>query len=138
MQVGRPRKTTKELEVNGTLKAHPEIARARENEPIPTGEIGSPPEKSLAENKADELKEIWIELSAIVAPGVLTNMDRIALEGACLTLYEIRHSDRYSSSMHSTLISYLSRMGMTPADRSRVNVGNKPKGNKFTQQKEWN
>ena len=141
--MARPRKSTKQKEVAGAFKHDPQ--RRPENEPVPTGDIGLPPEHF---GEAQQL--IWFEIIGLVPDGVLTNMDRIALEGACATLECIREISRgaivigdkgvairFSSAMHQTLISYLSRMGMTPADRSRVNVGSKPESSKFDK-KEWN
>ena len=131
----RPRKPTKLKELSGSYKTHKN--RRPENEPQPKGEIGSPPESSASKDRKEEIAAIWVEMKAVIADGVMTDMDRPALELLCNTLYEIRHAEKFSSAMYQTAVSLLSRFGMTPADRSRVNTGSKPEGNKF-EKKEYN
>lgn len=89
------------------------------NEPKPTGELGDPP-KSL---KADE-KEAWFELASLIPPGVAANTDRWHVEETvCLMALSRRLravGQRMTAAEGSQLISNLGKMGMNPADRSRV------------------
>lgn len=48
------------------------------NEPVPSGEIGDPPDHLAAEAQAK-----WREIVASAAPGLLTLIDRSALEAFC-------------------------------------------------------
>jgi hypothetical protein len=53
--------------------------------------------------------------------GVLTNADRKHVELACRLLYRIR-KEQAKSGDYSRLDVLLGKMGMNPADRSKVNV----------------
>ena len=116
MGMARPRTPTKTLETRGAFKKHPE--RLRENEPQPMGPIGDPP--SCLTKKQ---KEIWYELVANTASGVLTNMDRPILEVATRLLHTMRkRSAQLTASDFAQLRGTLGQLGMTPADRSRVTI----------------
>jgi phage terminase small subunit len=115
--MARPRKPTAELERAGGFDAHPERRRARENEPVPTGPLGDPPE-----HLTDGQKAIWHELAGQVPEGVLTIADRFLVEIVCRQMAKLRARKPLKAAEMNQIISCLSRMGLTPADRSRVGV----------------
>lgn len=105
-------------EARGSFLKHPERKRARSGEPKPAGKIGDPPEQL----KADE-KDCWSELVAI-NPNVLELRDRWHVEEtACLMALSRRLravGQRLKAAEQSQLMNNLAKMGMNPADRSRV------------------
>jgi hypothetical protein len=121
--MGRPRKPTHVLTLQGAFKKDPQ--RARPNEPKPAAQLGEPPKYF-----SDELVEIWHELDEMTVPGVLTVSDRWTVEVASQLMYQFRQSRTKESGQTMTgtelsqLNSCLSRMGLTPADRSKVGLSN--------------
>ena len=121
--MARPRTPTNILKLRGAGKKNPARMRERENEPKPDGGIGSAPE-----HLSDAQQQIWDELVDIIPPGVLGNTDRIWLERTSQLLDASRNRpDDWTSSKEKDLIQYLSRLGMSPADRSKVSVPKAPK-----------
>jgi hypothetical protein len=116
--MSRPRKPTATLEETGAFIKHPERKRQRSAEPIPTAPLGEPP---LHLGTAE--KVIWLELSEIIPPNVAKNSDRFAVE-MLVSLMATFRSGRASVGEMSQLASLLGRMGLTPADRSRIKTTN--------------
>lgn len=124
--MGRPRKPTAMHELNGSYDQHPERRAARALEPKPQGLFGGPPrcftvEGGCSEYTGTRLTAIWNEIVAEVPPGVLTIADRKHVELACRLLYRIR-KDQAKCVDYSCLDALLGKMGMNPADRSKVNI----------------
>lgn len=125
--MARPRKPTPLLELTGAFQKDPQ--RARPHEPKPAGPLGDPPEcfndepgleaKELLDRAA--LRAAWHELTGMVAAGVLTISDRWLVELACRTMQQVRKGAALAAE-RNLLLSCLSRMGLTPADRSRIAV----------------
>jgi hypothetical protein len=120
--MARPRTATAILQLKGSYKKHPE--RKRKNEPIPTGPLGDPP-KFLSKGE----KAAWLDLASIIPPGVLMNSDRWAVEIAVRIMAKVRDpkggiGGKFGASVGEVaqMNGLLSRMGMTPADRSKVGV----------------
>lgn len=118
----RPRKPTALLELNGAFRNHPERREGRKNEPHPDGPFGEPPVCL-----SDAEKEAWHELNSIAPRGVLTNADRPLAETYCRLMAKQRKDGiggRYglSTGELSQLIQCLIRMGLTPADRSKISI----------------
>jgi hypothetical protein len=112
----RPRTPTAKLAAKGSFLKHPERKRKRAREPKPTGSLGAPPRRlSVAQ------KEIWLELAALIPPGVAANCDRWAVELLACLMAKFR-SGRAKISEAKQIESLLGKMGMTPADRSRVSA----------------
>jgi hypothetical protein len=110
----QPRIPTAILQTRGAFEHDPARGRARANEPVPSGPLGDPPDRL----DRDE-REAWIELAAILPPGVAMNTDRWALEE--LVCLKVKCQRRIATAAErSELAKYLSKFGMTPADRSRV------------------
>ena len=124
--MGRSRKTTAHHELNGSYDKHPERRVARALEPKPQGLLGAPPrcftvEGGCSAYTSERLIGIWNEIVAEVPPGVLTMSDRKHVELACRLLFRIR-KDQAKSGDYSRLDVLLGKMGMNPADRSKVNI----------------
>jgi phage terminase small subunit len=118
--MGRPRKPTALLELNGTIAQRPAryAKQQRELEPQVDEPVGNPP-KYLT---ADEIK-IWRELKKTVS--WLTIVDRTNLECVCMLTAKLRNRTIKTQEM-SQLMAFLSKLGMTPADRSRIHMPTKP------------
>jgi hypothetical protein len=124
--MGRTRKTTQQHELSGSFDAHPERKAARALEPKPQGALGTAPKCFTVEGgcsayTSERLIAIWNEIVSEVPPGVLTISDRKHVELACRLLYRIR-KDQAKSGDYSRLDVLLGKMGMNPADRSKVNI----------------
>jgi len=115
----QPRVPTAIIKARGGFLRHPERARARANEPQPTGELGPPP-RHLANNE----REAWVYISRIIPPGVAKNSDRIAMEEIACLLAKCRTKGKRAvkAAERQLLKSYLAEFGMTPAARSRVSA----------------
>ena len=112
--MARPRKPTAVLELTGAFKKDPQ--RQRENEPRPAGPLGEEPL-----HFDEELKAIWRELVEMVPARVLTISDRWLIELACRTMQQVRKGTALAAE-RNLLLSCLSRMGLTPADRAKIAV----------------
>jgi len=115
--MGRPRKPTAVLELTGAFRKNPQRKRT---EPPATGPLGVPPEHFTGEQAV-----VWHELAAVCPPGVLTRADRVLVEIAVVLMLRFRKQGTYMRRGYfNLLVSVLSRMGMSPADRSRVGIVN--------------
>lgn len=112
--MGRNRTPTAVLEMRGAFVKHPERRKARANEPRPLGTIGEPPQHLSSEQSG-----AWRELVLHSAPGVLKNCDRFFLEVTASLLADLR-AGKLGARGVTQLIACLSKLGMTPADRSKV------------------
>lgn len=118
--MARPRKPTKVLQLNGGFRNRPARKEERAGEPIPSPNVGKPPAYFNATQK-----KIWHEIISSVPKGVITAMDRFALELVSMLLYDFRQSKkRKAMPQRSTDLGLLMRglmsMGLTPSDRSKV------------------
>lgn len=104
----------------------------RAGEPLPTEGIGPCPERL-----GPDIAEAWDYIVSCSAAGVLTSMDRIAMQLAAALLARLWASTRdpetkFEPKHHARLHALMASFGMTPADRSRVNVDRPPtRGNPF-------
>jgi hypothetical protein len=115
--MARPRTPTAIQELKGAFKKDPQ--RRRDQEPEHNGPLGAPPP-----GFDDELTAIWYELDGMVAARVLAKSDRWLVELACRTMRDVRKGQALASE-RNLLLSCLSRMGLTPADRSKIAVPQK-------------
>ncbi|MGF6526047.1 hypothetical protein [Variovorax sp. PvP013] len=127
--MARPRKPTNVHELRGTFKTHPERRAARANEPTPTGEIGAPPA-----HLSDAERACWIEVVGICHPGTLCNADRLIVEHAARVLNALRSRPLHLDvKLMVRLEAALGKLGLTPADRSKVPLLKSPTaGNPFS------
>lgn len=88
-----------------------------ENEPVPTGEIGDPPE-----HFRHAKKKIWREIVANSPPGVLKNSDRMTVELAAHLMDKLRNDEEgiLKASEYTLLLNVLAKLGMNPIDRTRI------------------
>lgn len=113
--MARPRTPTAKLEVAGAFKRNPQ--RKRAGEPVVTTPIGEPPKMNPGALAA------WHEIVAGAPEGVLTSADRISVEVAAHLLAEFRASPvEIPATKLVRLESLLGKFGMTPSDRSKLNI----------------
>ena len=110
----RPRKPTTLKVLKGTAQK----CRLNPREPIPNGPLGNAPR-----NFNDEQKAIWREIKAVSPEGVLSIADSFIVEMLVILLHEFRTDyANFTSGKLARLISILTRVGLTPADRSKISV----------------
>lgn len=124
--MARHKTPTNVLEASGAFKKNPN--RGRPKEPKVTKKLGKPPY-----TLSDSQLKAWKEIVTQAPGGVLTFADRINVEMASGLLAEYRMTQTdFSAAKMSRLQSILATFGMSPADRSRVEVEpEKEKGNEF-------
>lgn len=112
--MSRPRTPTKVLELRGTFKKHPERKAEREREPEPKGGLGKAP-ATLDEAERARWKEIakWCTW--------LTIADRPLVEITC-QLWMLARKRAAGPGELKQLVANLTRLGMTPSNRSKVKV----------------
>ena len=114
----RPRKPTAHLELTGAFKKDPQ--RKRVGEPKPDKPVGKPPVRlNEAERKA------WFEIARQCHPGVLTVMDRAALEIVACGVAWLWNNKDATVTDRKSILAMLGKFGMTPSDRSTLAI--KPK-----------
>ena len=112
--MARPRKPTAALELAGAFEHNPDRGRARENEPVPNGPMGDPPDYF------DELHAAQWRLMAAEAHW-LTSADAFMFEVAVkyMVRFKIGTTDSKSDSL---LINVLNKLGFGPAERSKISA----------------
>lgn len=120
--MARNRTATPVLQQRGSFEAHPERERERENEPQPKAGLGNPP-KTLSPGQI----QCWKELVDMAPPGVLMDSDAWTVEIASRVMCKLREGGDLPSAQWGVLISALAKMGLSPADRSKVIVAKPPK-----------
>lgn len=120
----RPKTPTNILEMKGAFKKNPQ--RRRTEEPKPEKPLGNPPCRL-----SPGVKKIWREIARQCAPGVLTIMDRQAMELASIALDRVRQCvDTYDDEGRPlitmtdirTAMTMLGKFGMTPSDRAGLGI----------------
>lgn len=103
--------------IRGAVKAHPE--RYQGEEPKNPNPLGDPPGhlNALA-------CRIWHEIDEHCIPGVLTQADRYIVELLAVLMSQFRQDpDEFTAAKMAHLRQGLGSLGMTPADRMRLNPG---------------
>jgi hypothetical protein len=112
-----PRKSLRELLESGTLQKNIGRYQARiaavANVISP---IGRAPNHLTAPEKA-----IWAELVKTAPPGLLMKNDRLIVEVAVKLVHRMRTSEPKSSEINA-LATVLSKLGMNPTDRVKMNL----------------
>ena len=135
--MSRPLTPTAILEQKGAFDHDPGRRAAREGEPQGRGPLGDPPEYFTPMQKS-----AWRELELLAPEGVLTGSDRVAVEMYSQLVARLR-GERYDDHGNADdgngyprplkaaevtqLLNLLGRFGMTPSDRVRLKVPDKPK-----------
>jgi len=117
-QMTGARKTTAELELNGSFKKHPERARGRPVDPPKVGKPGAAPKDWPA-----PLKQAWRDILKYSPPGVLCASDRLSVEAGARALAEMRTGDLKAIQEWRQ---WVAKFGMTPRDRASVAVAQAP------------
>lgn len=125
---GRPRTPTSLLLIQGAYAAHPERAAARKDEPAPKSGVGDAPKAMKV-----AARKCWDYLVEIAPEGVLGDSDRAYLEVAAelLALKRRVGVERMESAKLNRLETMLGKLGLNPADRSRVSIERRKPKNSF-------
>lgn len=101
---------------------------------MPAGPLGDPPEHFTRTQR-----EIWFELALQVPDGVLTVADRMMVEIYCGLVARHRggvnadgetvYPEVLKASEYELILKLLGRMGLTPADRSKIKAPTRDKQN---------
>ena len=113
--MARKNTPTSILEFKGAFKKDPQ--RERVGEPRPTKAIGKPPDRL----KGDALKA-WHEIIKQCHPGVITGMDRAALEVVATSFAYLWDNEKASTTERKAVLAMLGTFGMTPSDRANLSV----------------
>jgi hypothetical protein len=113
------KKTTRQLIMSGTLLNNPgrymNRATACDHK---AGPLGEPPSQMANIEKA-----IWHEIAANAGEGWLTASDRLLVELACRLTRRLRNPKAaILNSEMNTLANILSKLGMSPTDRTKVDA----------------
>lgn len=118
---GRPRRPTAILQLTGEAAKRPERMRKRANEPKPERPLGACPKRFGARQR--EVAAAWKFIAGCCPDGVLTEMDRPVVMQASALMAEFWAAPlEFPAAKHARLESVLSKLGMTPVDRSKVVV----------------
>lgn len=119
--MGGARLATNVLAMTGGYSSNPgKLAAQRRDEPAPKGDIGPPPAWFDGESAA-----VWIELVTTCHAGTLCAADRLYIEFAVGVVLQMRMAQkqrRFDASLAARYMAVLQKLGLTPADRSRVSV----------------
>ncbi len=113
--MSRPRTPTGILENKGAFLHDPQRGRDRADEPIPTADLPIEPPEFLSKFQ----KLVWTEFVALIPKGVAGDCDLPFIVTAVKLYAKVRRGSAKGIDV-SQLLVCLSRLGMTPADRSRV------------------
>ena len=124
----RPKKPSALLEASGAYRKDPQ--RRPKNEPVVKSPVGNCPD----EFNEDQRKR-WNQIVREAPPGVLTGADRMAV-----VQLSILTSEMFEKGLRGTMAvprmqlmnKLLGQFGMTPADRSKISLPDKPADNPFT------
>ncbi len=123
--MGRPRKPTNLLILSGVAKKNPKRLKEREGEPENVNPLGDPPKKlTVAERR------YWESIKQESIEGVLGEADRFAVAIASRLINKF-FTNTINGPELTQLIKLLSQFGMSPADRSKINIPTKKRKNIF-------
>lgn len=114
----RIRQATNILHLKGAIKHDPLRHEARKREPPSDVPLGDPPD-----HMSEELKVCWREIVDLAHAGTLCRADRMLIEHGANILFQLRENAWVCAA--PILVRWenvLAKLGMTPADRSRVQV----------------
>jgi phage terminase small subunit len=111
------RKTIEAHALSGSLLHNPKRYADRQTEPRPAAPIGNAPS-----HLSTSAKKVWKEISKNAPEGSLGCSDRLILEVVCVLTVAFREGKLIKASEVSQLINGLGRLGLTPADRAKLNV----------------
>lgn len=135
---GRPRQSTKLLELKGAFKKNPARARDRAQEGSDDRGVGDPPTTWDPESYTGaKLLVIWHRLIEEAPPGCITRRHRTSLMNACRLQLEIEGGGKVTPAMHSIMHRYLTAFGMTGESRlpGEAGKGTPPAGE--SEESDW-
>lgn len=110
--MSRPRTPSNILELKGAFEKNPQ--RRREDPKVEIG-LGAPPAYFDEDERA-----IWEEIAASAPAGVLARSDRLCIEMLVPLVLRLRRREPMKAAERAFMLSTLTRIGCTPADRSKV------------------
>lgn len=115
---GRPRQSTKLLELKGAFKKNPARARERAQEGRDDRGVGDPPAEFLNPHSPTSIAQlaIWNRLLEEAPPGCIMRRHRTDLTNACRLQYQMEHG-KATPAMHQMMHRYLTSFGMTGEGR---------------------
>lgn len=119
--MAKPRTPSNVLALKGAFAKNPSRGRDRADEPEPVGEIGDAPKHLTSEERA-----CWVELVLLCPVGVLCVNDRPFMEYAARVFASVRAPGPLDLKAGVRFEAIIGRLGMSPADRSKVSVIKKP------------
>jgi phage terminase small subunit len=126
----RPRLTIEQAELSGSSAKDPKRFATRKKSPKTQGPIGTAPTYFNA-----ALKKVWDEVSSSIPAGVAGGSDRLVIEMASRLMHQFRTDPEMSSAKVAILMNLLSRLGLDPQSRTKLQVdGAEEKNN---QADEW-
>lgn len=127
----RRRVSTNVLKARGSHLRHPERMRSRSTEPPYSGPLGDPPQ-----TLHPAYRSLWFELAVLVPEGVAEHSDRWTFEVLVCLMAKFRRREAKSGEV-SQLLNLLAKFGMTPSDRSRVQVPGSGSSNPQPPKDKW-
>lgn len=122
----RPRLATSILDARGSFKDHPERKRKRDGEPENMPELSKSPRGFTPQERA-----IWREFTKCMHKGAVFEPDRYIVELAVRLITKMRNNwDEMTAAEMGRLQGALGQLGMSPAERSKLNVLKKPESAK--------
>jgi phage terminase small subunit len=116
-----PRKSLAAHELSGAIKKNPARFVGRKDQPRSAAGIGAAPKHLTAEEKV-----VWRDVVKVSPKGVLTAADRLLLEVTCHLVVHFRSGAVIRASEVAMLLAALGRLGLSPADRAKLNVQPEP------------
>ncbi len=110
------RKSLSRLALTGSLKKNPGRYADRASAPA-LGPIGYCPKFLSAPERA-----IWRYIVKVAPPGALTSADAFTVELAAKLMHRVRTDAAAKASEVAVLISLLGKLGLTPADRAKLDL----------------
>jgi hypothetical protein len=117
--MGRLPQPTAMLDTKGSFIRHPEYKRPKE--PKPKSKLTKKAPACLS----DDQKLLWKELMTMLPPGVAFSSDKWALEDL-VKLKDQSRKNTISETGATRMLAYLGRFGLTPVDRTRIQVEAEP------------
>lgn len=125
----RPRLSLDQARLKGALAVNKGRFADRQKSPATQGTLGNPPK-----HLDDATKKVWRELAKAIPAGVAGSSDRMTVEIASCLLTQFRAAPvTMQASRIALLMQLLSRLGLDPQARTRMQVPTAPE----TPDDEW-
>lgn len=119
MPGGRPRTSTKILELRGSFKKHPERKKDREEEPQAETLRTKAPPRWMTLTRAQ--RRYWKRIMEHAPAGVITRADLATVQAAAILWEQMdRQGDAFPMAGYTKLFQVLGQLGMMAGDRSKL------------------